>query len=138
MIEALIGCATPGALVNSTSTPAERLIKTVVINSAGPSDMASSVVLLWPLPLQQTLGLPVILLLLPKCAHRIAPVMPDYGGRIEAQRPASFLQTPTDIDIIARHTELGIKPANGLNTGLANCHAPTPPPPPPPLPHPPL
>src|SRR5207245_10360992 len=96
MIEALIGCANPGALVNSTSTPAERRIKTVVINSAGPSDMASSVVLLRPLPLQQALSLAVILLLLPKCTDRIAPVMPDYGGWIETQRPASFLQTPTD------------------------------------------
>ena len=52
-------------------------------------------------------------------------MMPDYGGWIEAQRPASFLQTPTDIDIIARRTELGIKPANGLKTGLAKCHVAT-------------
>src|SRR5712691_6244081 len=76
--------------------------------------MAGCVVLLRPLSLQEGLSLPIVYLLFPIGPHRVAAVVPDHGRRIESQCPASLLQSPAHIDIVAGNTELRIKPPYGL------------------------
>src|SRR5207244_3302454 len=80
------------------------------------------IVLLRPLPFQQSLGLPVVLLLLPIGLHRVAPMVPDHSGRAESQRPAALLQLPAGIDIVARNVKLGIECANRLKAGFTKGH----------------
>src|SRR5436190_19539119 len=49
-------------------------------------------------------------------------MMPNNGGRTESKRPAFLLQTPTDIHIIASHSELWIKAANRLQRRHTKSH----------------
>jgi len=42
----------------------------------------------------------------------VAPMMPHHGSGRKAQRPALFLQTPADVDVVAGDTESMIKAAD--------------------------
>src|SRR5258707_10721234 len=92
------------------------------IEPSGPYKIAEGIIFLRPLPFQQGLGLPVVLLLLPIGTHRVAAMMPDHSSRAETQRPAALLQPPADIDIIARNAKLGIEAADRLKAGFTKGH----------------
>src|SRR6266446_10312820 len=48
--------------------------------------------------------------------------MPDNGRRTESKGPAFLLQAPTDIHVIASHSELWIKAANRLQGRHTKSH----------------
>src|SRR5919199_6177963 len=84
--------------------------------------MSDPAVLLGPLLFEQGLRLSIAALLLPVGAHRVAPVMPDHGGGAEPERPATLLQAPADVDIVAGDAVAGIKPSDRLQRLLAEGH----------------
>src|SRR5438093_9186624 len=54
-------------------------------------------------------------LLFPVGAQRVPAVVPDHGGRAEAQRPTPLLQLPAHIHVVAGGAELRIE------IGRASC-----------------
>jgi hypothetical protein len=76
--------------------------------------MTERVVFLWPLPLECRLGFAVSRLLTPVRADSVPPMMPYYSRGAEAECPAARLQTPADINVVARRAELRIEPADRL------------------------
>src|SRR5919204_2744455 len=84
--------------------------------------MSDRVVLLGPLLFEQGLGLPIAALLLPVGAHRVAPVVPDHSSGAEPERPATLLQAPADVHIVAGDAVAGIKPPDRLQGLLAEGH----------------
>src|SRR5207253_9496812 len=84
--------------------------------------MSERVVLRGPLLFEQGLRLPIAALLLPVGAHRVAPVVPDHGGGAEPERPATLLQAPAHVHIVAGDAVAGIKPPDRLQRLLAEGH----------------
>src|SRR5207244_5541353 len=109
-------------MVDARPAPAERACEPVPVDAAGPADVARAVVFLGPLALQHRLGPAVPDLLLPVGAHGIPPVVPDHGGRAEAERPAPLLQPPAYVHVITGGAKLRIEPADGLEAGFPERH----------------
>src|SRR6266704_14641 len=120
-VERLKRGGAPLAMIDAPHPPAQ-VGQTVGINPSGPQGMAGGIVFLGPLAFQHGLGLAVAALLLPVGQHRIAPVMPNEGRGAEPQSPPFLLQTPADIDVIARNVELRIEPADGFEGHFAKGH----------------
>src|SRR5689334_13251958 len=103
---------TPDAVIDTSSAEIERAREPAAVDSACPRQLPGAVVFLGPLFLQQGLSPPVPPLLLPVMAYRVAPVMPDNRRRVESERPATLLQPPTHVDIVAGDAELLVEAAN--------------------------
>ena len=122
LVERLIRRNAPDTVVDARPAPAERAGEPVPVDAAGPADVARAVVFLGPLALQHRLGPAVPDLLLPVGAHGIPPVVPDHGGRAEAERPAPLLQPPAYVHVITGGAKLRIEPADGLEAGFPERH----------------
>src|SRR3989442_9277395 len=110
----------PDAVIDSPRAPVH--VTSVVINTAGPGWMSRRVVLLRPLSFQHGLGLAVTSLLSPIAADRIAAMMPDDRCWAKPQCPTFSLQSPANIDVIARDTELRVECADGFEAGFAKSY----------------
>src|SRR5512143_2180418 len=84
--------------------------------------MPRTVVFLGPFLRQLTLRTAIADLLLPIGAQRVAPMMPDHGTRVEAERPAPRPQSPADVHVVPRGAEPRVEPADRLQAGLAERH----------------
>ncbi len=49
-------------------------------------------------------------------------MMPDRRGRMEADRPAAFLQAPADVHVVTRHSELQVEAPDRLEARFAERH----------------
>src|SRR5205814_8292957 len=107
LVQRLERRAAPDAVVHARPAPAERVGESVAIEAAHPAYVPRSVVLLGPLAFEHRLGPAVADLLAPIRAHRVAAVVPDNGGGVEAQRPAPLLQSPAHVHVVAGDAKLG-------------------------------
>ena len=119
LVERLVWSKPPGAMIDASRAPTHIAHP---VDSSCPGEMAGGVVFLRPFPLQQRFRPAVSLLLLPVGSNRIAAMMPDQGRRVEAHRPASLLQAPAEVHIIAGDGEPAVESADGLQAGLSNGH----------------
>src|SRR5215469_10839819 len=71
--------------------------------------MPKCVASLWPFNRKLGLRFAVAALLLPIGADRITAMMPHHSRRAEANRPPLILQSPTQINVVARRAKTGIK-----------------------------
>src|SRR5947209_1671187 len=78
--------------------------------------MSCSVVLLRPLLLEQRLGPPIVLLLLPICFYGISAVMPDNSGRAESNSTPFVEKTPAHVNIVSGNPVSRIEPADCSKT----------------------
>src|SRR5258708_19361162 len=108
-------------MVNTATAPGNVLVA-IAVNPAVPGRIAGRVVFFRPFLFQHRLRPAITALLPPISAHRIAPVMPDYRRRAEAECPTVLLQPPTHIHIIARHPEQRIKTADGTKPAGSEGH----------------
>src|SRR5437867_3146450 len=92
------------------------------VNSPFPSQVVPVVEALGPFDLQQCFGFSVTFLLRPERAQALPPVMPHLCRRRKPDDPPSFLQSPTEIDIITRNPESLIKTADRFQTRTPHCH----------------
>src|SRR5207247_9133857 len=106
LVERLKRRDAPDAVIDPRATPPERVRQPVAIDAAGPAHVPQAVVFLGPLALEHRLRPAVADLLAPVGAQRVAAVVPDHGGRMEAERPAGLLQPPAHIQLLARGAEL--------------------------------
>jgi hypothetical protein len=102
----------PGALIDARLLHERRPDETAAINLSGPRHMAERGKPRRPFALEQRLSLPVPDLLAPIALHARSPVVPDHRRRAEAHGPASILQPPADIDVIAGRSIDPIEPAD--------------------------
>src|SRR5205823_846667 len=87
-----------------------------------PGQTSDTVILLGPLLFQQGLSVPIASLLVPVGAHRVPPVVPDHSGGAEPERPATLLQPPAHVHIVAGDAVAEIKPPDRLQRLLAEGH----------------
>jgi hypothetical protein len=90
----------PHAVVHALH-PAECVLEPASVHAARPHGVTRHVVLLGPFDLQHRFGLAIARLLLPVRAHRLAPVMPDECGGMEADLSSRGLDPPADVDVVA-------------------------------------
>ena len=109
LVERLERRSAPRAVVD-VPFPAQRQREAAAVDAAAPRDVADRVVPVRELAFQQRLGPAVPALLSPVGQHRVAPVVPDQGGRAEAERPARVLEPPADVDIVARGAKARVEP----------------------------
>ena len=122
MVDRLERSAAPGAVVDAPA-PARRLAcEAVSVEAAAPGDVPAGGVLLRPLALQLGLGSAVAPLLAPVSAHRLAAVVPNDGGRAEAERQPSLAQPPADVHVVAGRVESGVEAADLLQRLPAKGH----------------
>src|SRR5205814_6815265 len=112
----------PDAVIDARPAPPERARQPAAVAAAGPAHVPRAVVLLVPFPFQHRLCPAVSDLLFPVGAQRIPAVVPDQGGRAEAQRPAPLLQLPAHVHVVAGGAELRIEPADRLEAVFAERH----------------
>src|SRR5207253_10182775 len=112
----------PDPVVHARPAPTERVGESVAVHAAHPAHVPGSVVLLRPFALEHRFRPAVADLLPPIGAYRVAAMVPDHGGGIEAQLPAALLQPPAHVHVVAGGAELWIEPADRLEAGLPERH----------------
>src|SRR5207302_3639473 len=108
--------------IDARPAPPECVRPSAAVEATGPAHVPGTVVFLRPLPLQYRLRPAVPDLLPPVGADRVPAVVPDHGGRAEAERPAPRLEPPADIHVVAGGPELRVEAADRLEAGLAERH----------------
>src|ERR1041385_262144 len=84
--------------------------------------MPRGVGFLGPLSLEHRFRSPVVELLPPVPSNRAPPVVPNHRGRMKAQLPATLMEPPAEIDIIARDSKLRVEPFDCLEASAAIRH----------------
>src|SRR5439155_9895108 len=95
----------PPAVIDPPSPEIKSAREPAAVDSTRPCQLPCNAVLLRPLLLEQRLGLPIPPLLLPIRAHRVAPMVPDHGGWVEPESPATLSQPPAHVHVVAGHPE---------------------------------
>ena len=109
-------------MVDARLRPSQRKRESPAVDASRPRQVAGAVVLLRPLRLEECLGLPVTLLLLPVRTQRVASVVPDHGRRAERKRPSTLAQAPADVYVVASGAKLRVESFDGLKCRLLKRH----------------
>jgi hypothetical protein len=99
-------------MIDPSLTPAQQGEETFAVKTPIPGGVTHRVILFGPLSFQHRFGFPVIDLLFPILSYLATTMMPDQGGWVEPQRHPALLQTPAQIDVVSRNSELPVKSSN--------------------------
>src|SRR5438132_544996 len=122
LLRRLEGSGPPDAVIDAPAPRPREFRPPVPVHAASPGEMATAVVLLGPLPLEQRLGLSVLVLLFEIRGDRLAAVMPDNGARTEAERPTSLLHSPADVHVVPSDAEYWVEATDRLEARLPKGH----------------
>src|SRR6266540_6105180 len=108
--------------VNASGGAPERRRQPSPVKASSPGEMASGVVSLRPLALEECLRPAIPALLLPVGSHRVSSMVPDHGAGVISDAAPRIRQPPTEVHVVASGAKSWIEPARALECRLAKSH----------------
>jgi len=109
-------------VINPAAIQAEELPESFSVEPAIPCEMSDRIVLFWPFTFQHGFSAAIIQLLVPIGANGRTAMMPDHCAWMKAECPATLLQAPAEIHVVASDAKRWVETAHCFQSGATKSH----------------